>query len=54
MTALYELRRVVYIATDRNDEDVTQLLGCYDTYDEADNAREQYRDRYRYSTMYIE
>ena len=54
MTALYELRRVVYQATDPNDEDVTQLLGCYATLDEADQAREHYSDRYRYSTMYIE
>ena len=54
MTMLYELRRVVYVTTDPNDEDVTQLLGCYATLDEADQARDQYRDRYRYSTMYIE
>ena len=54
MTELYELRRVVFKATDPNDDDITQLLGCYATLDEADNALEQYSDRYRYSSLFIE
>ena len=54
MTELYELRRVVFKATDPNDDDITQLLGCYSTLDEADNALEQYANRYRYSTLFIE
>ena len=54
MTAPYELRRVVYKAMDPNVEDITELLGCYATLDEADNAREQYADRYRYSNLFIE
>tara|TARA_B100002051_G_C16478200_1_gene506750 strand:- start:517 stop:681 length:165 start_codon:yes stop_codon:yes gene_type:complete len=54
MTNLYELRRVVHKATDPNDEDITQLLGCYPTLDEADNALDQYVNRYPYSSLYIE
>ena len=51
---IYELRRVVFKATDPNDDDITQLLGCYPTLDEADLALEQYANRYRYSTLFIE
>ena len=54
MTELYELRRVVSKATDPNDNDVTQLLGCYPTLDEADLALDQYANRYPYSTLYVE
>jgi hypothetical protein len=50
---LYELRRVVYKATDPNDDDVTQLLGCYATLDEADLALDQYSDRYPCSSLFI-
>ena len=38
MTVLYELRRVIAKATDPNDDDITQLLGCYPTLNEADLA----------------
>ena len=54
MTPLFELRRVVYRATEPGVEDITQLLGCYSTLDEADVARDQYRDRYPMSSLYIE
>ena len=51
---LYELRRIVSKATDPNEDDVTQLLGCYPTLDEADLALEQYTNRYPHSSMFIE
>ena len=54
MTQLYELRRIVAKATDPNDEDITQLLGCYPTLDEADLAMDSYSHRYPYSSLYIE
>ena len=54
MNPLFELRRVVYRATEPGVEDITQLLGCYSTLDEADVARDQYRDRYPMSSLYIE
>ena len=54
MNPLFELRRVVYRATEPGVEDITQLLGCYSTLDEADAARDQYRDRYPMSSLYIE
>ena len=54
MSELYELRRVVYQATEPGVDDITQLLGCYATLDEADHARDQYCDRYPMSSLYIE
>ena len=50
----WELRRIVFKATDPNDDDITQLVGCYATLDEADLALQEYSKRYPYSTMYIE
>ena len=54
MTTLYELRRIVSAATDPNDDDVTQLLGCYPSLDEADLAKDWYESRYPASSLYIE
>jgi hypothetical protein len=54
MAALYELRRTVFIATDPNEEDVSQLLGCYPSLDEADLAKDWYESRYPASSLYIE
>ena len=54
MTELYELRRIVAKATDPNEDDVTQLLGCYPTLDEADLAMDSYSHRYPCSSLYIE
>ena len=51
---MYELIRVVAKATDPNDDDVTQMLGCYPTLDEADLARDAYSDRYPYSSLFIQ
>ena len=42
MTHLYELVRIIAKATDPNDDDVTQLCGCYPTLDEADLAKDHY------------
>ena len=53
MTVLYELRRVIAKATDSNDEDVTQLLGCYPSLDEADLALDAYSNRYPCSSLFI-
>ena len=53
MTILYELRRVVSKATDVNDDDVTQLLGCYQSLDEADLALDAYSTRYPCSSLFI-
>ena len=51
---MYELIRVVSKATDPNDEDVTQMLGCYPTLDEADLALDAYSDRYPCSSLFIQ
>ena len=53
MTVFYELRRVIAKATDPNDDDVTQLLGCYPSLDEADLALDAYSDRYPCSSLFI-
>ena len=54
MTVLYELRRVIARAADPNDDDITQLLGCYGSLDEADLAKDAYQDRYPASTLFIQ
>ena len=51
---VYELRRIVAKATDPSDQDVTQLLGCYPTLDEADLAMDSYSNRYPCSSLYIQ
>ena len=43
---MYELIRIIAKATDSNDDDVIQLLGCYSTLDEADLALDAYSNRY--------
>ena len=54
MTHLYELHRLIAVAVDPvADDDVTQMLGCYPTYDEADLAFDAYLDRYPSSLLYI-
>ena len=54
MTNLYELRRLIAKAVDPNDEDVTQMLGCYPTLDEADLALDAYSARYPSSYLFIQ
>ena len=51
---MFELRRIISKAVDPNDDDVTQLLGCYATLDEADLALDQYTNRYPCSSLFIE
>jgi hypothetical protein len=53
MTTLWELRRVVYRATDPKDDDIEQLLGCYPSKDEAELALDEYSNRYPYSSLYL-
>ena len=53
MTTLWELRRIVYRATDPKDDDIEQMLGCYPTMDEAELALDEYSNRYPYSSLYI-
>ena len=53
MSKLYELRRLVAKAIEPNDEDVTQMLGCYQTLDEADLALDAYQSRYPSSYLFI-
>ena len=51
---LYELHRLVSKAVDyERDEDVTQMLGCYRTLDEADLALDFYQSRYPNSSFYV-
>ena len=54
MTHLYELVRIVAKATDPNDDDVTQLCGCYPTLDEADLAKDYYEARYPGASFVIQ
>ena len=54
MTHLYELVRIVAKATDPNDDDVTQLCGCYPTLDEADLAKDCYEARYPGASFVIQ
>ena len=51
---MYELIRIIAKATDPNDDDVTQLLGCYSTFDEADLALDDYSNRYPCSSLFIQ
>ena len=53
MTTLWELRRVVYRATDPKDDDIEQLLGCYPTKDEAELALDEYSNSYPYSSLFL-
>lgn len=53
MTVLYELHQVIAKATDYNDEDVTKMLGCYPTLDEADLAMDYYLSLYPWWVMFI-
>ncbi len=51
---MYELIRIIAKATDSNDDDVIQLLGCYSTLDEADLALDAYSNRYPCSSLFIQ
>ena len=51
---MYELYRLVAESVEPGDEDVTQMLGCYPTLDEADLALDAYSDRYPNSYLYIQ
>jgi len=54
MTNLYELHRLIAKSVEPNDEDVTQMLGCYPTLDEADLALDAYQSRYPSSYLFIQ
>ena len=54
MSNLYELHRLIAKAVDPNDDDVTQMLGCYPTLDEADLALDAYSDRYPNAYLFIQ
>ena len=55
MTVLYELHRLVAKAANPDtDDDITQMLGCYKTLDEADLAKDYYESRYPGSRFFIQ
>lgn len=54
MSVLYELKRIIAVATDANDDDVVKLLGCYPTLDEADLSLDYYQSLYPWWVMIIE
>ena len=54
MTNLYELRRLIAKAVESEDDDVTQMLGCYPTLGEADLALDAYSARYPNAYLFIQ
>jgi hypothetical protein len=54
MTNLYELHRLISEAVEPEDEDITQMLGCYLTLDEADLALDAYSERYPHAYLFIQ
>ena len=54
MTYLYELHRLIAETVDPNEDDETQMLGCYPTLDEADLALDAYSARYPNSYLFIQ
>lgn len=51
---MYTLHRLIAETVDPNEDDVTQMLGCYLTLDEADLALDKYSDRYPNAYFFIE
>lgn len=51
---LYELHRLIAEAVESEDDDVTQMLGCYPTLDEADLALDAYSARYPHAYLFIQ
>ena len=54
MQHLYELHRLIAEAVEPEDDDVTQMLGCYPTLGEADLALDAYSARYPHSYLFIQ
>ena len=54
MTHLYELHRLIAETVEPNDEDETQMLGCYPTLGEADLALDAYSARYPNAYLFIQ
>ena len=51
---LYELHRLIAESVESEDDDVTQMLGCYPTLDEADLALDAYSARYPHAYLFIQ